>query len=128
MPATYGVYVGNVLDCGGNKLSAEGVMVTEGTRKYMNGYDFTEWNNFPTRPPLVSPHQHALLPVRFRSGNINAEGGLALKGSMSSIGKPMCSSAAVPTRFDYSLQSMKPEDIKAMGLPLTVIPCSWQRN
>jgi hypothetical protein len=45
-----------------------------------------------------------------------------------SIGKPMCSSAAVSTMFDYSLQSMKPQDIKDMGLPLTVIPCSWQRN
>jgi hypothetical protein len=126
-PATYGVFVGNALDCCDNKLSAEGVMVPEETRKYINSWSFLKWDEFPTRPPLVGGGDCALFTVRFRTGNMYEVGAFNLRGSMSSLGKHMETSGEVPTRFDYSLQLMKPLDITTMGLPLTVIPCSWQR-
>jgi hypothetical protein len=126
--ATYGVYIGNWLDSCHNKVTAEGLFITHSDlRKYENGWSYLRWDAFPSWPSNVGAGDDALFPVRFRTANLYAGFGLALKGSMASLGKPLESASFVPTRFDYSLQLMKPQDIRDMGLPLTMVPCSWQR-
>jgi hypothetical protein len=63
----------------------------------------------------------------FRAGcNQNDAVLFNLKGSMSSLNTYL-ERGTGPARYDFRFQNIAPAEITEMGLPLSVIICSWQR-
>ncbi|MDQ7825721.1 MAG: hypothetical protein RDV48_23170 [Candidatus Eremiobacteraeota bacterium] len=127
----YGVFIGNESHISRNRVSASGTFIPDAaTSKNAYAWQDFRWSSISSSAQLpngASTGDTPMFSFRFRNAYISDGCQYRLRGSISSLGKPLYVSGG-DSAYDYKLQEFQASDIaEEIGLPPSVVVCSWQK-
>ncbi len=124
------VLVANQVDFREHMLNHEGVIVpehsTEENPTYWSDYTWDYAFNSFSWPTLATANEINALGLRMRNAGLPSYSRDYLTGIYSSLGKGTLTVAG-SRKYNYDWQGMDASELGAMGLPISVVLCSWQR-
>lgn len=123
-----GVFIANKFHYRANRVGADGNFYsTEWSRKVNSIWSTMNWGQFPNPPPGTANDKTSFMLLRFRSGAVSDGVVTRLKGAISSLGSRIQNTGGV-NQYDYKFQELDSTVLADdLGLPVTLVVCSWQR-
>ncbi len=122
----YGVFIGSRVSASGTRTAA-GSLVSTTSRAFPTTGSNYRWSHFGSTPVGAQADQLAVLPLRQRNASTTSGTWIQLRGSMSSLFDRL-RHAGGDNQYDYKLQNLDSKVLRQeMGLPVSVILCTWQR-
>lgn len=122
----FGIFIGSDVNSAGTR-TVNGNLISTSNRTFPSAYSDFRWSQFGSRPAGVIGDHMAVFPLRQRNTTLSSGTWVQLRGSLSSLGNRL-RNVGGDSRYDYKLQNLDSTVLQQeLGLPVSVILCTWQR-